>query len=158
MARTTWIDMDKVFDDFEVFGDMGKFFGDTFRGFDDVFGGNRHSHSETEATDWIPSVDVLETGEGVEILAEIPGVSQEDINISLTNNVLTLKGEKKQINEGVKNVRRTERKYGSFHRSFTLPLDLQLDAVRATFKDGVLTVSIPQAKPAEPREVEINVG
>ena len=143
MVRTTWIDMDKVFDNFGAFGDF--------------FGGSRHGHPEAEATDWVPPVDILETEEGVEILAEIPGVSQGDINISLTNNVLTLKGEKKQISEGVENSRRAERKYGSFHRSFTLPLDRQLDDVRATFKDGVLTIFIPGTKQAKPREIEISI-
>jgi len=123
--------------------------------FDNVFGGTLH-RAETRRWDWAPAVDISEVGDNVEIRAEIPGVSEEDVHVSVTDDVLTLRGEKKQdSSEDRGSFHRVERSYGSFQRTFTLPKDLQTENITATFKNGVLTVSIPKAEKAKPKEIEI---
>lgn len=105
---------------------------------------------------WGPNVDVVETTEGFEIHAELPGVRQEDVKITLDNNVLTLSGEKKQeTKEDKDNVLRVERSYGRFERSFSLPATIKADAVRASFEDGVLRITLPKAEEAKARQIPI---
>lgn len=131
--------MDRIFDDF--FGRWPAFL-----------------RAESRDWDWRPPVDISETDDNVEIRAEIPGLSEKDVSVSVTDNVLTLKGEKKhesEVNE--ENYHRVERAYGHFHRSFTLPANLQTDNAKATFKDGVLTLSIPKAEEVKPKEIKISV-
>ena len=83
-------------------------------------------------------------------------MTKEDVNISITDNILTLKGEKKQEKEvKEENYHRIERSYGSFQRSFTLPVKIQHEKVKATFKDGVLNISIPKAEEVKPKQIEI---
>jgi len=111
---------------------------------------------DMEETSWMPTVDIAETENGFEIRAELPGVSENDVNVSVTNNLLTIKGEKHQEAEtDGKNYHRVERRYGSFQRSFTLPRHIETDAIKAEFKDGVLTLGIPKAEAAKPTEVPI---
>ena len=151
MRRTAWHDMEDLFDRFNVFVDV---FGN------DIFGGRRAAGRATEASDadWAPRADVLEADDRIEIHAEIPGVNQEEITVSVTNNVLTLKGEKRQEDDGESGTfHRTERVYGSFDRSFTLPDNLQTDNIKAIFKDGVLMVSIPKVAEVQPKEININI-
>lgn len=127
--------------------------------FDDFFGGRpAFLRPDTGDWDWSPPVDVSESDNHVEIRAEVPGLSQDDVSVSVTENVLTLKGEKKQESE-VKDetVHRVERAYGRFHRSFTLPKSLQTDGAKASFKDGVLTLSIPKVEQPKPKEIQISV-
>ena len=155
MARRAWR---AGFDDCGAFKGMGGFFDDAFEGFGDLFAGCQHP--EAEAGDWTPAVDIVETEDNVEISAEIPGVSQTDVNISVTSNVLTVRGEKKRGeggDEGKENHHRTERDFGSFSRSFTLPSDLQLDVVNATYRDGVLVICIPKTEQSQSRETRIDV-
>lgn len=107
---------------------------------------------------WSPSVDVYETKDAIVIDAELPGVKPSDVKVTLTENTLTIKGEKsreKEIKE--ENYHRVERVYGSFARSFTLPAGVQADKIQATFKDGVLKITIPKAEEAKPKEIEIEV-
>jgi len=107
---------------------------------------------------WGPNVDILETGDSYEIHAELPGVKQEDVKLSLDNNVLTISGEKKQeLKEDRDNFVRVERSYGHFERSFSLPATVQAEKVRANFGDGVLTVTLPKAEQAKARQINIEV-
>lgn len=127
--------------------------------FDDFFGGRpAFLRPDTGDWNWSPPVDISESDNHVEIRAEVPGLSQDDVSVSVTENVLTLKGEKKQESE-VKDetVHRVERAYGRFHRSFTLPKSLQTDGAKASFKDGVLTLSIPKVEQPKPKEIQISV-
>lgn len=127
--------------------------------FDDFFGGRSvFLRPETGDWDWSPAVDISETDNHVEIRAEVPGLSKEDVSIALTENILTLKGEKKQESD-VKDetVHRVERAYGRFHRAFTLPKSLQTEEAKATFKDGVLTLFIPKVEQHKPKEIQISV-
>ena len=136
---------------FGLHNEMGRIFGDLFAS--DADG------TDTEKTSWMPTVDISETESGYEIRAELPGVSEADVNVSVTDNVLTVKGEKRQEAETEgKDYHRVERRYGSFQRSFTLPRHIETDAIKAGFKDGVLTLGIPKAEVAKPTEIPIKVN
>jgi HSP20 family protein len=105
---------------------------------------------------WSPAVNVAETKEDLRLTAELPGMSIEDIEIEVENNVLSLRGEKRQEEE--KDDRRYhvwERSYGSFERSFTLPRTVKADEISADFKDGILHVRMPKAAEAKSRKIAI---
>ena len=126
--------------------------------FSDLFA-SHESERDMEETSWIPTVDISETENGFEIRAELPGVSEKDVNVSVTDNLLTIKGEKHQEEEtDGKDYHRVERRYGSFQRSFTLPRNVETDGINAGFKDGVLTLTIPKAEAAKPTEIPITVN
>ena len=108
---------------------------------------------------WSPAVDIYDKGGEVVIHAEIPGIKKDDIDVRVENNVLTIRG-KKERKEEVKDEGyvRTERTYGSFSRSFSLPTTVALDKIQADYKDGVLTLSIPKSEEAKPRQIEVKVS
>lgn len=108
---------------------------------------------------WSPAVNVTENKDAVVVTAEVPGLKKEDISISMHDNVLTLKGEKKQekIQED-ENYHCVERSFGSFNRSFTLPTMVDSAKVKASYKDGILTVELPKKEEAKPKEISINVS
>ena len=110
------------------------------------------------ASTWSPSVDIYETADSIVLKAELPGLNRENIDIQVRDNTLTLKGERKFERE-VKdeNYLRIERSYGAFQRGFSLPTVIQQDKIKATFKDGVLEVSMPKAEEAKPKQVKIEV-
>lgn len=111
------------------------------------------------AAAWLPPVDVFEGQDGFKIVAELPGVKPEDVKISLENRTLTLRGEKKQVaEETTEKVHRYERAYGTFERTFTLPGTVNPDQIQATYAEGVLTVVLPKAEQAKPREIPIHTG
>ncbi len=111
---------------------------------------------ELSSRGWLPPVDIRETDEALTLHAEIPGLTKDDVNITLENNVLTISGERKFEKDAKKdNYHRIERAYGAFSRSFSLPANVRTDQVRASFQDGVLTVSLPKAEEAKPRRIEI---
>ncbi len=109
---------------------------------------------------WLPSVDVSENGKMITVKAEVPGMDEKDISVTLSDNVLTISGEKKQENtreESGKRYVMTERKYGSFSRSITLPEGIKADKIKASFTKGVLSVDIPKDESAQPRKIEIKI-
>ncbi len=106
---------------------------------------------------WRPAVDVRETDDSYLFTAELPGLGKKDVNITLEDNVLTLSGERTFSDSAdEKNYRRIERAYGSFSRSFTLPAHVDAERVKAEFKDGLLTVTVPKAEQAKPRKIAIS--
>jgi HSP20 family protein len=108
---------------------------------------------------WNPALDVSETPKQVVVKAELPGMDPKDIDISLHDNVLTLKGERKQEKEEKEeNYHRVERSYGSFMRSFRLPAEVAADKVNATYKDGVLTVKLNKTAKSAAKKIEIKAG
>ncbi len=108
------------------------------------------------AEDWIPAVDVSETEDAFVVTADVPGIKSEDIKISVAQNVLTLKGEKKSVREEKKEqFHRVERSYGSFERTFSLPSTVESENIRAKYKDGVLEIRLPKSKEAKPQEIKI---
>jgi len=108
---------------------------------------------------WIPAMDLVETDEHFVLKADLPGLSEEDVNIEVEDNVLTISGERKAEQEEKKEgYFRVERAYGSFRRSLTLPEGVDSDAVQASFDRGVLEVRIPKPEERKPRRVSIKVG
>ncbi len=136
---------------FNLHNEMGRLFGDLLS--------SQDSDVNTETTSWTPTVDIAETENSYEIQAELPGVSESDVNISVTDNLLTIKGEK-HVEEKTedKNFHRVERRYGTFQRSFTLPRLVNTSDIKAGFKDGILSLIIPKAEEAKPKEIQISVN
>jgi HSP20 family protein len=108
------------------------------------------------AVDWHPVMDVLEEGDTYLVKVELPGVKAEDVKIKLENNVLTLSGTKIRSEEDeAQHYFRNERVYGSFERSIKIPSTVDANLITATCKDGILTVEVPKAEKAKPREIPI---
>ena len=109
--------------------------------------------------DWTPSVDISETEGEYQIKAEIPDVKKEDVKITLEDGVLTIQGQRKQEKEdkGTK-YHRIERSYGSFARTFSLPDVIEVEKVKAEFKDGVLHLHLPKSEKAKPKTIEVKVA
>ena len=108
------------------------------------------------STSWTPQVDVAETDDSFEVAADIPGVSPEDIEISLHNGLLTIRGERKYDNESSNaNFSRRERFLGTFSRQFNLPDSADQETVTAKTNNGVLEITIPKAKKAKPISITV---
>ena len=136
---------------FSLHNEMGRIFGDMLSAQD--------SETNTENTSWMPTVDISETENDFEIYAELPGVSEGDVNVSVTDNLLTIKGEKRpEEKTDNENFHRVERRYGSFQRKFTLPRHVETAGIKAGFKDGILTLTIPKVEAAKPTEIPITVN
>jgi HSP20 family protein len=106
---------------------------------------------------WVPAVDIYETENHEVILkAELPEMKREDISITFENQVLTLRGERRQ-DETIRRDRyqRFERAYGTFSRSFTIPSTIDASRITASYKDGILTVRLPQREEAKPKQIEV---
>jgi HSP20 family protein len=106
---------------------------------------------------WVPPVDIYEDANHEVVLkAELPEMKREDIHVTFENGVLTLRGERKFEQEVRRdNYQRMERQYGTFSRSFTLPNTVDAARISATYKDGMLTVRIPQREEAKPKQIEV---
>lgn len=105
---------------------------------------------------WNPNVDIYEDKENLVLEAELPGMNREDFDLSIENNVITLKGERKwEKKTDGDNYHRVERNYGSFTRSFTLPQSVAADGARADFSNGVLRVTLPKREETKARKIEI---
>jgi len=126
---------------------------------DEAFGNFQQEDGGTITAAWYPACDVFEDKDAVKIVAEVPGVPAEDVKISLENNILTIRGEKKQqAEERNERVHRYERSYGVFERSFALPSTVDPDKIQAGYQNGVLTVTVPKAEKARPREIAVQVS
>jgi HSP20 family protein len=105
---------------------------------------------------WAPAVDVKESEEALIFQVELPGLTKDDVEITIENNVLTLAGERKFEQEAKgENYHRLERAYGTFSRSFTLPTGVQTDKVDASFEHGVLILHLPKQEESKPRKISI---
>jgi HSP20 family protein len=128
--------IDAIFDDFLSFKPTGLF-----------------------ESEWLPRIDVTEDSKTVHVKAEIPGIEEKDINVTLNGNILTISGEKNEEKKEEKNNRSivSERFFGSFSRTITLPEGVSADKVRADFKNGVLTIEAPIEEAKQPKKIQINV-
>jgi HSP20 family protein len=107
---------------------------------------------------FLPPVDISEDEHNIVLLAEIPGVKPEDLNVTLENNVLTITGNRKFKEEEKKeNYHRIERRYGKFTRSFTLPATLDPENVNAVFENGILNITLPKKAEFKPKQITIGV-
>ena len=128
-----------------------------------MFGGiSRRPESTDEgltAGSWTPSVDVYETNDSIVLKADLPGMSQNDVEISVEGNTLTVKGERKfekEVNE--KEYYRMERSYGTFTRSFTLPPTVDADKIDAAFAQGVLKITLPKREESKPKQIKVKIN
>lgn len=112
-----------------------------------------------EPMGWSPAVDVSESDGELTVTAELPGMRSEDVHVDLADNVLTIRGEKKEETERQeKEMRVVERSYGSFRRSFTLPATVDEAKVSAEFRDGILRVTLPKTERTAGKKIEIKAG
>jgi len=126
--------------------------------FDEFFGRDFAIEPFRGVGEWIPALDIAETDDAIIVKAELPGLARNDVELTLTDDVLTVRGEKKAENEEkTKSFHRVERSYGSFERSVRLSTSVKPDKVMATFKNGVLTVHLPKVEAARTRSVKIKV-
>ncbi|HEX7126266.1 MAG TPA: Hsp20/alpha crystallin family protein [Thermodesulfobacteriota bacterium] len=124
--------------------------------FDETLSRTRTGEPSELTGNWSPAVDVYENADRYVVVAELPGLTKDDVQIELKDNVLTLKGERKFADEFKdQTCHRMERAYGQFVRSFSIPAQVEAGKVEARFKDGVLTVTIPKAAAAKPRVIPI---
>jgi HSP20 family protein len=116
-------------------------------------------YGEPFSQGWLPPVDIYESADQeVVVKAELPAMKREDIQLTFENGVLTLKGERKFEEEVSRDkFQRIERRYGSFTRSFTLPNTVDASRISATYRDGVLTIRLPQREEAKPKQIAVNV-
>lgn len=125
---------------------------------DDYFGPGRRAFRPMEEA-WIPAVDVAEAADKITVKAEIPGMEAKDIEISMVGDTLSIKGEKKsEREEKDENYHMVERTYGSFNRTMKLPAAVDPDKVEATYKNGVLTVTLPKQEEVKPKAIEIKAS
>jgi len=123
--------------------------------FGDVYTGTEESE-DVASRSWMPAVDIAESDDALTLFAELPGLTKDDVEITLEDNVLAIKGERTFDREQTKeSYHRIERAYGAFHRSFHLPSNVRPDKVEARFEHGVLRIDIPKQEEAKPRKIEI---
>jgi HSP20 family protein len=106
---------------------------------------------------WSPALDLYHNADNIIALVELPGMRKEDIEISLHDGTLIISGERKSESVEGEKAERTERVTGKFRRSITLPARVESDKVNATYKDGILTVTLPKAEEAKPKQIQVNV-
>ena len=141
---------------------------DPFREMEEIL--NRYRHPATRelvskeyegilSGTWIPAVDICETKDAYIIKGELPGVDKEDVDISVDDNLLSIKGEKKyekSVDED--QTHRNECVYGLFERSFSLPKQVDINNVKAVFKNGVLKLTVPKAEETKPKQIRVNIS
>ena len=117
------------------------------------------SEGDLSTRTWAPPVDIYENENDIVLKAELPGIDPKDVEVKVEDNTLYLKGERKFEKEVTnESYHRVERSYGSFARSFSLPNSISTDKVKAEFKDGLLTLTLPKREEAKPRTVKIDVS
>lgn len=108
---------------------------------------------------WTPAVDVYEDENAFLIKVELPEVSREDVKVNLAENTLSISGERRFENEDRRDgYHRVERSYGQFYRSFTLPPNVNAEAVSAQYKDGVLRLTLPKKEEAKPKQIDVSIS
>ena len=139
------------------FGDFERIRSEMDRMWDSFFETRPRLRAEEEG-EWLPALDLTETANEFVVKAEIPGLNPKDIDISLSNNMLTIKGEKKQEREEKEeNYHFIERSYGAFARSIQLPGEVNHQKITTSYKNGVLKIHFPKSEEAKKKEVKIKV-
>jgi HSP20 family protein len=132
-----------------------------YRSFENRFGVSKGEDSENgyENAVWMPLTDIYEDKDGFKIEADLPGMKKDDVKISIKEGKLSISGERNQEQE-TKDAKchRVERTYGKLYRSFNLPKEIKEDKIKAEFKDGQLTITIPKADEIKPKEIDITVN
>lgn len=140
--------------------DFEREFSRMFNSLENRFGISKSKDTEEEYENavWMPLTDIYEDKEKYTLKVDLPGIKKEDVKISFTNGRLSISGERAQESE-TKDAKchRIEKSYGKYYRSFNLPELIQSDKINAEFKDGQLTITVPKAEEAKPKEIEIKV-
>ncbi len=158
IKRTPTMELSRWNSEFPAFRGLLSLQHDMNRIVDEFFRGDLLADGSLFQRDWSPAVDIPENAERYTLDAELPGMSKEDVQVTLENNVLTIRGQKKANTEQKEgDVHRIERRYGSFERSFTLPATVDVNRIDAQYKDGVLTLTLPKAEEAKPRAIDVKV-
>ncbi|MBN1843138.1 MAG: Hsp20/alpha crystallin family protein [Deltaproteobacteria bacterium] len=140
----------------EPFGELGSLRREADRLWNRFLGGRPFPRIFSE--EWAPSADISETQDNLVIKADLPGLEAKDVDVSVSGDILTIKGEKKKEEEEKgEHFYHCERYCGSFQRSFRLPVDVQSDKIEATFDKGVLKITLPKAEEAKKKKIEIKV-
>jgi len=127
--------------------------------FEDLIPATRKSEEELNTGTFYPSVDIYEGEKDITLKAELPGIDKKDVHVEINDGVITLRGERKIEKEVKKeNYHRTERSYGTFNRSFTLPTTVDSGKVKANYKDGILEVTLPRKEEAKPKSIPVEVN
>lgn len=114
---------------------------------------------DSALTAWAPAVDIYETENELVLKADLPDVNEKDLDVRIENNMLTIQGERKfETKVSEENYLRVERAFGSFTRSFSLPSTVNADAIKADYRNGVLTVALPKRAEARPKQVKVSVS
>ncbi|MBI3406332.1 MAG: Hsp20/alpha crystallin family protein [Acidobacteria bacterium] len=119
----------------------------------------RFPNDDSSITTWAPAVDIFEDGDNLVVKADLPDVNEEDLDLRIENNTLTIRGERKfekKVQE--ENYLRVERRYGSFSRSFSLPNTVNTETIKADYKNGVLTVTLPKREESKPKQIKVAVN
>jgi HSP20 family protein len=123
---------------------------------DEAFAGLPSAEQNVITSSWFAPTDVSEDAEAIQISMELPGVDPDEVRLSLENNILTVRGEKKQQSDEIsERVHRFERTYGRFERTFVLPNTVDAEGVDARYENGVLLITVPKAERAKPREIRV---
>jgi len=139
------------------FRDLYNLHDDFSRMFEGFF--ERGTRQSEDGGVWMPATDIQETKDDVVVSVELPGMKKDEIKVTVQDNILTIRGEKKQEKEEKDtNYHRIERNYGSFTRSFSLPAAVKADKISATYEAGVLRVVLPKAEEVKPKEIPIVVN
>jgi len=137
------------------FGELRSLRREMDRLWEDFFGGGELVSSETT---WVPATDISETKDAIIVRTEVPGMDAKDIEINLTGDILTIKGEKKQkTEEKDENFHRIETRYGAFSRAIRIPVSVEADKIQAKYEKGVLKITLPKKEEAKPKQIEVKV-
>ncbi len=140
------------------FEDIEKMRSEMDRLWDTFLFGVPQKRDPWEEAEWLPAVDVAETKNEIIVNVEVPGMDPKEFDISLSEGTLTISGEKRQEKvEGKENYHLIERRYGSFSRAIPLPPEVESDQIRASYKNGILTVRVPKIEEARRKEIKIKV-
>ena len=143
---------------FDPFRDLAVLQDRMNRLFNESYGQRRDDDLMSRGT-WTPPVDIYEVDGGLVLKAELPDMRREDIDVSVENNTLTIRGERKLDNEiKQESFHRIERAYGNFVRSFSLPNTVDATKIGAEYKNGVLTIKLPVREEAKPRSINVEVA
>lgn len=145
-------------DIFESFRDLLDLQREMNRLFDASLGRRVAKNQDIADTGWVPAVDIYDNKDNLVIKTDLPGMTQKDIDVSVEDDVLRIKGERKKETETKeKNFYRVERTYGVFERSFTLPSNVDATQIKATYKDGVLELVLPKKEEAKPKQIKVDI-
>lgn len=158
IKRNPTQEMTRWSNEFPAFRGLESLRRDMNRMFEDFFRGDMLAENSFFSRDWTPAVDVVENNDSYILKAELPGMNKDDVKITLENNVLTIRGEKKnELEKKEGNFHRVERSYGVFERSFTIPGTIKANDIDAQYKDGILTLTLLKAEEAKPKMIDVKV-